>query len=95
MALYPYRCREHGSFDVQRGITAPTIAVMPCPTCGDAAARVFSPPMLARTSRAVAAAHYLEEKSRDAPEVVTSLPARGAAHRVRRAGPAQQGLPRP
>lgn len=98
MATYPYRCRDHGTVDVHRPIgTAPTSVL--CPTCGSDSARVFSAPMLARTSPGIAAAHQMEEKSRDAPDVVGSLPARRSrqptAMNPAVMNPALRGLPRP
>ena len=54
MAIYQCRGGEYGLFDVRRPIgTAEETAL--CPACGGDAVRVFSPPMLAHTSPALAA----------------------------------------
>lgn len=93
MAIFEYRCDDHGTFEVNRpmGAAEPRTA---CIACGAKAARVFSPPRLARTSQAVSVARDLEEKSRDSPDVVTSLPAR-PRRPARPADPRLRRLPRP
>ncbi|MGH3986957.1 MAG: FmdB family zinc ribbon protein [Actinomycetes bacterium] len=94
MATYPYRCQEHGAFDVIRPIGSAAVTSH-CPTCGGDAIRVFSPPMLAHTSAALAAAHQRDEQSREAPEVVSVLPPRRSERRAKPANPAVRDLPRP
>ena len=94
MATYAYRCPEHGEFDVSRplGSATPTFT---CRVCGGDAIRVYSSPMLARTPRALVTARERDEKSREAPEVVTSLPPRKGGRRPAPANPMLQRLPRP
>ena len=96
MATYEYRCDEDGAFDVTRALgTAP--ASVPCPVCTSEARRVFSPPMLTSTPRAIGAAIDHAEKSAHEPEVVTSLPPAPAHKRtpVLPLTPKLRGLPRP
>jgi putative FmdB family regulatory protein len=98
MATYEYRCDRHGVFEVTRPLgTAPELVT--CSVCGSEARRVFSIPMLSlsRGSRALVAAIDHAEKSRDEPEVVTSLPSTGARRRtpVLPLTPTLQRLPRP
>ncbi len=96
MATYEYRCDQDGVFEVTRPFgTAPE--TISCAVCGSEARRVFSVPVLFRGSRAVVAAMDRAEKSRDEPEVVTSVPSAGARRRTRMAPmtPALQRLPRP
>lgn len=96
MALYEYRCDLDGSFDVILAMgTAP--ASMRCPACSSQAQRVFSKPMLTFTPPALATAIDHAEKTRDEPDVVTSLPPRPAHRRtpVLPLTPTLRRLPRP
>lgn len=96
MATYEYRCDIDGVFDVIRPLgTAP--ATIACVACGREARRIFSLPFLPSPAREVIAAIDRAEKSRDEPEVVTSLPSTGARRRtpVAQMTPARQRLPRP
>jgi predicted nucleic acid-binding Zn ribbon protein len=96
VAIYEYKCVVDGVFDVSRPIgTAP--AAIGCAVCGIEARRVFSAPMLFRGSRALFAAIDHAEKSRDEPDVVTSIPSTGARRRTPMATmtPALRRLPRP
>jgi putative FmdB family regulatory protein len=96
VAIYEYRCDDDGVFEVTRPLgTAP--ASIACPVCGSKGRRVFSKPMLALSPSAVVAAIDRAEKSRDEPEVVTSLPSTGARKRtpVLRLTPTLRRLPRP
>ena len=96
MATYEYRCDQDGVFEVSRPLgTAPES--IGCAVCSSEAMRVFSAPMLFRGSRALFAAIDHAEKSRDEPDVVTSLPSTGARRRtpMARMTPALQRLPRP
>ncbi|MDP9863693.1 MULTISPECIES: FmdB family zinc ribbon protein [Streptosporangium] len=91
MATYEYLCRECGRFDVQLPIgTAP--ASRDCSACGRGARRVFSPPGLSRVHPALSAALDLDERSREAPEVVSNIP---REHPPRPPHPALARLPRP
>lgn len=95
MALYQYRCAEHGVFEVRRPIGEAT-ARCRCPRCADDSARVFSPPFLGRTPASVVGAIERAEKSRSEPEVVAGPPPRTATRVPNRlTNPALRGLPRP
>ena len=96
MALYEYRCDRDGVFEMIRPIgTAPTST--PCPVCATEARRVFSRPMLSSTPRDLVAAIDHAEKTRDEPDLVTSLPPAGARKRtpVLPLTPTLRRLPRP
>ncbi len=45
MAVYVYRCAEHGTVEESRPIGTAAAAV-PCPACGSAAARIYTAPRL-------------------------------------------------
>jgi hypothetical protein len=100
VATYEYRCDGgcdgDGVFGVDRPLAAPPPTI-PCPTCASEAGRVFSKPMLSLAPRALVAAIDHAEKSRDEPEVVTSLPPTGARKRtpVLPLTPTLRRLPRP
>ncbi|WP_067171918.1 FmdB family zinc ribbon protein [Microtetraspora niveoalba] len=69
MAIYEYLCPECGPFDVFLPMgTAPE--ARGCTACGGAARRRYSGPNLRRVNRALAAGLAMEERSREAPEVV-------------------------
>jgi putative FmdB family regulatory protein len=91
VVTYLYTCPDHGGFDVRRPMSAANDA-QACPSCDAPSRRVFTTPMLTRTHRALAAALGRDERSADAPEVVTSLPPREA--RPQRRPPPPRGLPR-
>lgn len=96
MPAYDYRCDRDGLFEVTRPLgTAP--ASIACPECRGESRRVFATPMLTTSPRPLVAAIDRAEKSRHEPEVVTSLPARGARRRtpVLPLTPTLRGLPRP
>ncbi|WP_369011198.1 FmdB family zinc ribbon protein [Streptosporangium carneum] len=91
MATYEYACQDCGRFDVHLPIgTAPLSRG--CSACGRDARRVFSPPSFSRVPPALSAAFGREERSRDAPEVVSDVPRRRAP---RPPHPALARLPRP
>lgn len=97
MAIYEYRCEQHGLFEINRPVgTAPqTVA---CPECGLEAARAMSAPMVrSGTRRGVFEAIERAEKSRHEPEVVSSLPRAGVYKRTPMATltPERARLPRP
>jgi putative FmdB family regulatory protein len=96
VAGYDYRCDRDGVFEVTRplGSAPPSTA---CPVCGREAGRVFSAPMLTSSPRALVAAIDHAEKSRDEPEVVTSLPPADPRKRtpVLPLTPTLRRLPRP
>jgi putative FmdB family regulatory protein len=96
VALYEYRCEQDGVFDTFRQIgTAPES--LACPECGGEARRVFSKPLLKSVPRDVIAALDHEEKTRESPDIVTSLPPRPAHKRtpVAPLTPTLARLPRP
>jgi putative FmdB family regulatory protein len=97
VAIYEYRCDHHGVFDVTRPLGTAPESIM-CSVCGGDATRVFSIPMIRCGSRtALVAAIERAEKSREEPDVVTSLPTTGARRRtpVLPLTPALRRLPRP
>lgn len=96
MAIYEYRCEAHGAFEVTRAIgTAP--ASVQCPTCERQARRVFTKPMLSSTPPELGAALDHAEKTRDEPDLVTSLPPVSPSKRtpVLSPTPTLRRLPRP
>ncbi len=96
MAIYEYRCEQHGAFEVMRAIgTAP--ASIACPVCEHEARRVFSKPMITSTPSELTAAIDHAERTRDEPDLVTSLPPAGARRRtpVLPLTPTLRRLPRP
>jgi putative FmdB family regulatory protein len=96
VALYEYRCERDGPFEVALPMgTAPEAAS--CPSCAEDAARVYTNPMVRSQPRALTAALDHEEKTRYAPEVVTTLPRSGNRKPARMAPltPALAKLPRP
>lgn len=94
MAVYEYRCEQHGAFDVQlRMGTAPSSSS--CPECGEEAARVPSLPSLRRLPRGARSAIEHSEASADSPAIVSTPPPDGGdQHRVTR-DPRHRSLPRP
>ena len=96
MAIYEYRCDHDGVFEIARALGTAPKAIM-CPVCSGEARRVFSTPMLSSTRRELVAAVDHAEKTRDEPDVVTSLPRTGARRRtpVLPLTPTLRRLPRP
>ncbi|WP_084965594.1 zinc ribbon domain-containing protein [Thermoactinospora rubra] len=92
MATYEYCCGDCGRFEVRLPIGTAT-AVRDCPECHRPAPRVFSSPYLSSVPPAEAAARAREEQSREAPEVVTSVPPK--RRREQPPHPALSRLPRP
>jgi putative FmdB family regulatory protein len=78
--LYAFMCDGCGPFDVDRPM-AEASAAAACPTCGEEARRVFTPPGLALLARPMRRALDLEEKSAHEPEVVTEKRGRPMPHR--------------
>jgi putative FmdB family regulatory protein len=97
MAFYDYRCEADGVFEIARPLgTAP--GSVACPVCAGDARRVFATPMLGTSApRALVGAIENAERSRDAPDVVTSLPRRPKHERtpVLPLTPTLARLPRP
>jgi putative FmdB family regulatory protein len=73
VAIYQYRCAQCGPFEVTRPIGT-AVPAEPCADCGDPAARVYTPPMLARTPRPLARALNAAEASAHEPRVVDRVP---------------------
>jgi len=96
VATFQYRCLQDGGFDVRRPIGEPEGRVR-CPVCGTDAIRVFSAPSLSLAPRALVAAIDRTERTRDEPDVVSTVPTRGL-RRLTPTAPADprlQRLPRP
>ncbi|WP_199789176.1 MULTISPECIES: zinc ribbon domain-containing protein [unclassified Streptomyces] len=92
MATYEYLCSDCGPFDVRLAIgSAP--ATHDCPGCAGEARRVFSSPSLAVTPHGLTSSREREEKSREAPDVVSAPPPRERP--APRPHPALSRLPRP
>jgi hypothetical protein len=97
MAMYGYQCDLDGPFDIRRPIGT-AVPMIPCPTCGDPAARVFTAPMLGLADRRRMAVLDHTEASRFEPSVVSSPPSRpgpGRAPVAPRPDPRTSSLPRP
>ena len=96
MAKYEYRCETHGIVEVSLpiGTARPQ---WPCPECHEDAVRVFSAPLLSLAPRELVRLIDRTEKTRDEPEVVSSVPSAGARRRTPMAppNPALRRLPRP
>jgi putative FmdB family regulatory protein len=93
MSRYEYRCPQCGAFEASYPIgTAPASAI--CPRCTSASPRKFSPPLLGSTPRPLGRLRDLEDKSAEAPDVVTSIPPRRPAGSRPPANPLQAKLPR-
>jgi putative FmdB family regulatory protein len=73
MAMYQYRCSGCGTFDVIRPIGR-ALPEEPCDTCGDQSRRIFTAPLLSRTSAPLARALRAQEASAHEPRVVTEVP---------------------
>ena len=80
MPVYVFICAVCGPFELVRPM-AEASAAAACPSCGDEARRVFTPPGLALARRAVRRALELEEKSAHEPDVVTEKRGRPLPHR--------------
>jgi hypothetical protein len=93
MATYTYRCVVDGAVDVRLPIgTAP--AAIDCPSCGAAAPRRFTTPMLGLAHRGAMAALDRAEASRSEPAVVSALPS-APRRPAPRLDPRTARLPRP
>jgi putative FmdB family regulatory protein len=96
IAVYVYRCAEHGTTETRCAMGTATSAVA-CPSCGAAATRVFTAPRLSFGSPLRRALLDRTEATRDHPDVVSAPPPRQGLGRradvVR--NPALNRLPRP
>lgn len=68
MPLYEYECRDHGLFELIRGI-AESGEPAPCPDCTLPGARVLSAPHLSAMPRSQLLARDRNERSRHEPRV--------------------------
>ena len=96
MAIYEYQCDGDGIVEATHPIgTAP--ASVTCPVCGREARRVYSAPMISSLPPGLVGAIDHAEKTRDEPDVVTSLPPKPANQRtpVLPLTPTLRRLPRP
>lgn len=95
MPTYEYRCARDGPFDALQSVKNADRPAR-CPTCNEDSARVFSAPMLSRTPRAVRQAVDRADRTREAPEVVGTVPRRlRTAPSAAARNPALRRLPRP
>ncbi|WP_214370700.1 FmdB family zinc ribbon protein [Pseudonocardia sp. H11422] len=93
MAEYQYRCPVCGPWSARLPMGTAE-AARECPGCGRASARRYTAPSLNRMPATQARLRLREEASRDAPEVVTSVPP-AARHRPVVSDPRKAALPRP
>jgi putative FmdB family regulatory protein len=94
MAVYVYRCAEHGVTEEARPIGTAAAAV-PCPACGSPAWRVYTTPRLSLGSSDHRALLDRTERTRDEPDVVAAPPPRRGGRAVAGRNPALRRLPRP
>lgn len=96
MALYEYRCDQHGISVAAHPMGEAPVAI-PCTVCSAPALRSFSAPRLASSRRDIVATIDRCEQTRDEPALVTSLPLRHPSRRTPVAAwnPALARLPRP
>jgi hypothetical protein len=94
MATFLYRCPADGLLEMRWPVgTAPS--QVSCPACAGDARRVYTPPLVSGGSSPAMALIDRTERTRDEPEVVTSMPPHGRAPRRTELNPAWQRLPRP
>lgn len=98
--VYHHRCPTCGGFELVRPmVEAATVAA--CPGCGSQARRVYQAPGLRSLDDGLRRALDAQDRSADAPQVVTSVPragtARAGGRRVqpRTTDPRHARLPRP
>jgi hypothetical protein len=96
MAVYLYRCTDHGTAEIRCPLGAAP-GTVPCPACGTVATRVFTAPGLVLGSSVRRALIDRAERSGAQPDVVSAVP---PARRPRRQAdvlrdPALSRLPRP
>ena len=94
MAVYAYRCTDHGATEASHPIGT-AAATTPCPVCGQAAARVITAPRLSLGSANRRALIDRTERTRDEPDVVSAPPGRPGRPRTIPMNPAMATLPRP
>ncbi len=96
MAVYQYRCADHGILEVPRPIGTAADRE-PCPDCAAPAPRVFTAPRLSSGSARNRALLDRIEATADQPAVVPAPPSRRIPPRPvnRPVNPALARLPRP
>ncbi|MGW5670057.1 FmdB family zinc ribbon protein [Micromonospora sp. NPDC003776] len=92
MATYQYRCSVHGDFELRLPLGEAAL-VARCAACHGDARRVWSAPLLARTSRPLSAALDRAGASAEAPQVVSRIPGTRATAAAP-TNPARARLPR-
>lgn len=96
MAIYEYKCQEHGRADVEFPMgTAP--ASVTCDVCGAESQRAYSSPMVSNVDQRRMKTIDATKSTSDRPEVVTSIPSDGRRRKQPMAppDPRLQKLPRP
>lgn len=94
MAVYVYRCPEHGAVELARPIGTAG-GTEPCPLCDSPAGRVFTAPRLSFGDPRRRALIDRTERTRDEPAVVAAPPPRRPQPRPAAIDPAWRRLPRP
>ncbi len=79
MPVYVFRCTDCGRFERQCSM-AEVDDDTRCPTCGDSARRVFTPPSLPALSSPLRRALAAEEASSEQPRVVSTKSGRPMPH---------------
>jgi putative FmdB family regulatory protein len=80
MPVYAFACDGCGPFELTRAMSE-SGAPAHCPSCGAAAARVFTPPGLTLLDAPVRRALDTEDKSAHEPDVVSERSGRPLPHR--------------
>jgi putative FmdB family regulatory protein len=94
MAVYVYRCAEHGRTEASSPIGTAAAAV-PCPACGSSAVRIYTAPRLSLGSSARRELIDRTERTRDEPDVVSAPPPRRRGGAAVARDPVLRRLPRP
>ena len=90
MPRYEYRCQACGIVEKSHSM-GEARDTEKCPSCGDAATRVFSAPLLSRVPAPLRSAVDQAERSRDEPTVVRRQESRQGS-RQERSAPANPAL---
>lgn len=94
MAVYLYRCADHGIVEVPRPMGT-ALREWTCPECREVAVRVFTAPRLSLGSSLRRALIDSTERTRDEPAVVSGPLSHRAAASAATRNPAHARLPRP
>ncbi|QII04203.1 zinc ribbon domain-containing protein [Rhodococcoides fascians A25f] len=95
MPTYSFRCAQRCAPVEQRFAMAGVPGEVPCPDCGEAAARQISSPALGRGNSTAMKAHDASRATADTPAVVSSLPGAGRSATRTTSNPLHRRLPRP